>query len=104
MTTEERSRLEALSIPCKETILAMRAAAHTARMDLGLGEFQPIAGNQTLEHCAVSWRNEAGEVQSETDCTVIVYGNAATVYLPNLGQIYKRLGAPGFIIKKGLTP
>jgi len=98
MTPEERTRLEALSIPCQEKILAQRVAAHRVRIELGLGEFQPIAGNQTLKGCVVSWRNEAGEMASETDCTVVVYGMLATVYLPNLGRIQRRLGAPGFTI------
>lgn len=100
MTPEERDRLEALSIPCLEKIHAQRIASHAAREKLGLGAFEPIVGNQRMENCAVSWRGADGEQRSEAGCVVIVYGNSATVYLPNLGLVHRRLGAPDFEVTR----
>lgn len=80
--------------------IANRAAlAQVARTALGLVPFVPLDGPTTFTGCAVAWIDAEGHHEA-SDCTVTVYGAAATVTTPDGVRFYDRLSSPAFQVRK----
>jgi hypothetical protein len=84
-------------------IIAERAERTQAvRNALGLGPFVPLNGPQTITGCSVAWIDAEGHHEA-SDCTVTVYGAAATVTTPDGIRFYDRLGSPAFQIRRTIA-